>query len=185
MAKPSPTTPERVAIGTFTSRQWSGRPIADAFPVFMGSGFLGLILCLLLMIFIPGLRSFGATMAFTLIAAITLTTYAFVEQVSSEKRFLHNLTARVNEAIVLLAANPKNRLSPKGMRWLIESGKREPLLLNGVPGLDLSVVRKHEVKGKNETLTTSTIIITVTPPAYGIESFDKLLAAAVDGETSE
>lgn len=179
--------PERRVISSFTSQQWSGRPGQDAFAMFIGSGVIGLVLCLILMIFAPGLRSFGATTVFTALFAVGLTTLSVASKASNERAFLHGVTAEVNDTILKLTGNPNDCLSVEDFRALIESGKRLPLLVNGVAGLDLSVVRKRPpvarepvIKREENVITTTRVVITVTPPDYGITSFDRLLAAAID-----
>jgi hypothetical protein len=79
-------------------------------------------------------------------------------------------------------------LSAQQLRALIENGEPLPLPVNGVPGLELSVVREQPpvpvrnpvVKRTDNVVQTMRVVITVTPPDYGTTSFDHLLAAAVD-----
>jgi hypothetical protein len=61
---------------------------------------------------------------------------------------------------------------------MVKSGEQLPLLVNGVPGLNLQVERastpKKNAPGKWRA------VFTVIPPENGTASFDRLLAAAID-----
>lgn len=79
-------------------------------------------------------------------------------------------------------------MSAQQFRSLIENGEPLPLPVNGVPGLELSVVseqppvqvRNPAVTRVNNVVRTTHVVITATPPDYGVTSFDRLLAAATE-----
>jgi hypothetical protein len=98
---------------------------------------LGLIVCLILMIFIPILRSFGAVVMFTVFFAAMLT----VPAVSGRKKFMRGLTKRVNATVAEVTNTPGDQLSVKEFQHMVKTGERRPLLVGGVPGLHLHVER--------------------------------------------
>lgn len=182
----SSSQPERRVISSFTSQQWSGRPGQNGLSIFVGSCVIGLVLCLILMIFVPGLRSSGATTVFTALFAVGLTTLAVASKSSAERAFLRRVTADVNGTLVGVTGNPHDSLTVEEFRAVMEYGRRVPLLVNGVPGIDLSIVRDRPsvarepvVKRVDNEVRTTRVVITVTPPDYGVTSFDRLLAAAI------
>ncbi|WP_144406313.1 hypothetical protein [Arthrobacter sp. SPG23] len=180
--------PERRVISSFTSDQWSGRPAQDGGNMFIGFALLGAVLCLILMIFLPGLRSFGAVTLFTAVFAIVFTALSIRGKASAEQKFLNSITARVNDIVAGLTGNSTHNLSAHQFRALIENGKPLPLLVNGVPGVELQAIseqppvpaRNPVVKRVNNAVRTTRVIVTVTPPDYGISSFDRLLGAAAE-----
>lgn len=175
MAEPQPVQYE---LASFTSKQWSGKPAEDLPSMFFGSGVIALVLCLILMIPLSGLRNVGAATLFIAVVSIALTAVSVYGTATSERAFLRGLSERVNGTLLELTGNPAQQLSVQQFRALIESGRRLPLLVNGVPGLDLGVVRERPAKRKPKVTTTAHVVLTVTAPDYGIASFDRLLAAA-------
>lgn len=179
---------ERRVISSFTSNQWSGRPAEDGGNLFVGLAVIGAVLCLVLMIFVPGLRSGGAFTLFTAAFAIVFTVLLIRGKASAERKFLADLTATVNDIITGLTGNIAQGLSVQQFRALIENGEPLPLLVNGVPGLELSVVREQlpvqvrnsAVNRVDNVVRTTRVVITATPPDYGSTSFDRLLAAATE-----
>lgn len=180
--------PEQRVLRAFTSDQWSGRPAQDGGNLFVGLAVIGAVLCLVLMIFVPGLRSGGAFTLFTAAFAIVFTVVLIRGKASAERKFLEDLTATVNDIIAGLTGNITQGLSAQQFRALIENGEPLPLLVNGVPGLELQAIRDPQpvpvrnpvVKRTDKVVRTTRVVITVTPPDYGITSFDHLLAAAVE-----
>jgi hypothetical protein len=180
--------PEQRVLSSFTSEQWSGRPGQDGVNMFIGFAVIGAVLCLILMIFVPGLRSSGAVILFTAVFAIVFTTLSIKGKASVERKFLERLTETVNDIVVGLTGNTSHRLSSQQFRALIENGKPHPLLVNGVPGLELQAIgeqppvpaRNPVVKRADNVVRTTRVVVTVTPPDYGITSFDRLLAAAAE-----
>jgi hypothetical protein len=178
--------PEKHVLSSFTSAQWSGRPEQDGVNMFIGFAVIGAVLSLILMIFVPGLRSLGAVILFTAVFAVVFTALSIRGKTSVERKFLEGLTATVNDIIVGQTGNTANRLSAQVFRALIENGKPLPLLVNGVPGLELQAIREQlpvpvrnpVVKRVDNVVRSTRVVITVTPPDYGITSFDRLLAAA-------
>ncbi|WP_306917198.1 MULTISPECIES: hypothetical protein [unclassified Arthrobacter] len=140
---------------------------------FVQFSIFGLILCLILMIVLAGLRSFGAVASFTAIFALILT----APTVSSQRRLTQGLTKRVNDTIVEVTSTPGAQLSVKQFRHLVKSGEPLPLPVSGVPGLSLHVERAPVVE-KNAPEKWSAVF-TVIPPENGTASFDRLVAAAI------
>jgi hypothetical protein len=133
-----------------------------------------LILCLVLMIFIQGLRSFGAVVLFTAIVAAVLTG----PSVSRRRAFMTGLAKRVNDTVAEVTGAPGDQLSVKEFRRLVKSGEQLPLLVGGVPGLNLHVERAASVDAAAPEKWFA--VFTVVPPEIGTASFDRLLAAAND-----
>ncbi|WP_307610975.1 hypothetical protein [Pseudarthrobacter sp. W1I19] len=140
------------------------------------------------MTFVPGLRSGGAFTLFTAAFAVLFTVLAIKGKASTERKFLEALTAALNDTIVGLTGNIEHRLSAQQFRALIENGGPLPLPVNGVPGLELQAVREKPpvqawnpaVKRVDNVVWTTRIVVTATPPDYGVTSFDRLMAAAAD-----
>ncbi|WP_427133996.1 hypothetical protein [Pseudarthrobacter sp. S9] len=72
---------------------------------------------------------------------------------------------------------------------MIVSGKKLPLLVNGVPGVELKVVTNRPPAPKNASapkapavITTTRVLAEVAAPDYGVTSFDRLLAAELSPE---
>jgi hypothetical protein len=184
---PKPKAEQRV-LCSFTSDQWSGQPAQGGGNMFIGFAVIGAVLCLILMIFLPGLRSPGAVTLFTAVFAIAFTALSIRGRTAAERKFLEGMTARVNDIIAGLTGNSTQRLSEQRFRRLIENGRPLPLLVNGVPGLELQAVseqtpapsRSPVVKRADNVVRTTRVIVTIRPPDYGISSFDRLLAAAAE-----
>lgn len=159
---------------TVTLVRWSKKPGDDPLIKFVLFSILGLILCLISMIFMPGLRNFGAVVFFTIILPAILT----LPVVSSQRSYLQELTRTVNDTIAELTGTPNGQLSVRQFRHLVKSGEQLPLLVNGVPGLNLQVGRAQTLQ-KNAPQKWLAIL-TVATPENGTASFDRLLAAAID-----
>lgn len=178
--------PEQRVLSSFTSEQWSGHPGQDGVNMFIGFAVIGAVLCLILMIFVPGLRSAGAVVLFTAVFAVVFTALAIKGKAAVERKFLEGITATVNDIVAGLTGNSAHRLSAQQFRDLIENGKPLPLPVNGVPGLELQAIseqppataRNPVMKRADNVVRTTRVVVTVTPPDYGITSFDRLLAAA-------
>jgi hypothetical protein len=153
--------------------RWSKKPGEDPLIRFLMFSILGLILCLVSMIYMPGLRSFGAVALFSTIFAAILT----APTVSGQRSLMQGLTKRVNDTIVEVTGAPGDQLSVRQFRQLIKTGERLSLLVNGVPGLNLQVERATTLE-KNAPEKWR-VVCTVIPPENGTASFDRLLAAAV------
>jgi hypothetical protein len=132
----------------------------------------GLILCLILMMFIPSLRNFGAVALFTVFFATLLT----VPTIKGRRAFMSGLTKRVNDTIAEVTTTSGDQLSVKEFQRMVKSGERRPLLVNGVPGLNLHVERVGPLD--NNAPEKWLAVFTVVPPEIGTESFDRLVAAA-------
>ena len=138
------------------------------------SSILGLILCLFLMIFLPGLRSFGALVLFTFFFAALLT----VRSVAAQRRFMRGLTKRINDTIAEVTSSPGDQLSVKQFRHMAKSGEQLPLVVSGVPGLNLHVARASTLEKNVPEKWVA--VFTVVPPENGTASFDRLVAAAIN-----
>lgn len=193
--------PEQKLLLAFTSLQWSGRPAQEAIYSCLGLGVIGFFVCLVLMIFIAGLRDLGVATLFIVVFAIGLTTLAVWSKASNEKKFLAGISKRVNDTIVELTGNPNDQLSLPDFRKFIEKERCIPLLVHGVPGLELRTVRlgdlpairpkqapevrtttKNSSSKDTPVVTTTQVIIAITPPDYGTASFDRLLQATLDAD---
>lgn len=158
---------------TVTVVRWTQKPAQDPLVRLIVFGILCLILGLVLMSFLPGLRSFGALASFTAFFAALFTAPA----VSSRRRFRQGLTRRVNDTIVEVTGAPGDQLSVKQFRDLIRSGEQLALPVGGVQGLNLHVERAPAAQKNAPEYWCA--VLTVVPPENGTASFDRLVAAAV------
>lgn len=158
-----------LVIASFGPKQWSGHASKGAGKLFIGSGFLMFLLCLVLMIFIEPLRNPGAVIIVCTLAAIIATVSDITSTARREKRFLTELTETINEFVLETTGDRASRITSSRFRTLIEFGGKLPLTINGVPGLDLTVGGKRFEERQ--------VIATVHAPDYGLDSFDLLLAA--------
>lgn len=154
--------------------RWSKKPGENPVFKFILSSIFGLILCLFLMIFLPFLRSFGAMVLFTFLFAALLT----VRTISAQRRFMKGLTKRVNDTLAEVTSSPGDQLSVKQFRHMTKSGEQLPLLVSGLPGLNLHVARASTLERNAPEKWVA--VFTVVPPENGTASFDRLVAAAVD-----
>ncbi|MET3921629.1 hypothetical protein [Arthrobacter sp. UYEF20] len=154
--------------------RWSKKPGENPVIKFIMSSIFGLILCLFLMIILPGLRSFGAVVLFTFFFAAILTAPA----VSAKRRFMRGLTKRINDTIAEVTSSPGDHLSVKQFRNMAKSGEKLPLLVSGVPGLNLHAARASTLEKNAPEKWVA--VFTVIPPDNGTASFDRLLAAATN-----
>jgi uncharacterized protein (DUF58 family) len=159
--------------GTVTLVRWQKKP--DPIIRFILLSILGLFLGLVLMMFMPFLQSFGAIALFTVMFAAIFTAPA----VSDERSFVTGLTKRVNDTIVEVTGSPGDQLSVRQFRQLVKSGDHVPLLVNGVPGLNLHVERASLLELSGPARWRA--VFTVIPPENGTDSFDRLLSAAIQG----
>ncbi|WP_026533361.1 hypothetical protein [Arthrobacter sp. H41] len=186
--------PDQRLLTSFTSKEWNGRPGEGASTMFVGFIVLAYVLGLILMIFVSPLRSFWSLTLFAVVLAGFFTALCVTGEVSRQRRFLESVTATVNGIILELTGNPLDQLSVDKFRDLVRYGQHVPLLVNGVPGLDLTALRQAQplqqqvvlgrdpvVKREQDAVTTTWVVLTITPPEYGISSFDRLLGAAQSG----
>lgn len=103
------------------------------------------------------------------------------------QKFADELIADVNETIVGLTGDATAGLSRKTFESLCSSGGRIPLPVNGVTGLELSVIsdrpaveRMAAIARVDATVRTSHVTVFATPPDYGNASFDRLLQATLE-----
>lgn len=164
-----PLKPKEHLLTRFGPNQWTGWPAKDAGSLFLGSGFLTFLVCLLIMILMEPLRDFFVIVGLcTLVATISVVA-DIVFTAKREKSFLTDLTAQVNDSILEITGDPNARVAVGKLRELIEYGRSLPLHINGVPGVELKVDGKR--------LEEKRILAVVTGPDYGLESFDLLLEA--------
>lgn len=175
---------EQRLLGSFDSTQWAGPSSGSAGCLFFVTGFLVFLACLILMIFIPLLRNPLAYISVCTTVAAFLEVRAKNESSKQEQAFLPGFLGRINEGILQLTGNANDELSADQLRTLITSGKKLPLLVNGVPGVELRVVRDRPTAPKNASaakgaavITTTRVLVEVAAPDYGVTSFDRLLAA--------
>lgn len=161
-------------LGTVALVRWSRTPGESPLVRFVIFSVFALILSLILMIFIHGLRSFGAVVLFTVIVAAVLTG----PSVSRRRAFMTGLTKRVNDTVAEVTGTPGDQLSVKEFRRLVNSGERLPLPVAGVPGLNLHVERVASVEA--EAPEKWFAVFTVAPPEIGTASFDRLAAAVAN-----
>lgn len=154
--------------------RWSRKPGESPAIKFVLFSVCGLILCLVLMMFISGLRNFGAVALFTVFFATLLT----VPTIMGRRTFMVGLTKRVNDTIAEVTNTPGDQLSVKEFQRMVKSGERRQLLVGGVPGLTLHVERMGSLD--NNAPERWLAVFTVAPPETGTESFDRLVAAAVE-----
>jgi len=168
----SPVDPPRKH--TVALVRWSKKPGESPVVKFVMFSVFGLILSIILMMFIPGLRSFGAVVLFTVFFALLLT----LPTVKGRRAFMLGLTKRVNDTIAEVTNTPGDQLSVKEFQRMVKSGERRPLLVSGVPGLNLHVERMASLDYNAPEKWLA--VFTVVPPESGTESFDRLVAAALD-----
>lgn len=165
---------DRARTNTVALVRWSRKPGESPAVKFVMFSIFGLVLCLVLMMFIPSLRSVGAVVLFTVCFAALLT----VPTVSGRRKFMQGLTKRVNGTLAEVTHSPDGQLSVGEFRRMVKTGEQRPLLVSGVPGLGLHVERMA-TKEKDGT-TTWVARFSVVPPESGTDSFDRLVAAALE-----
>ena len=157
--------------------RWSKKPGESPPLKFIKFSVLGVILCLILMTIMPGLRSFGALALFTAFFATLLT----VPSVRRRRHFMRGLTKRVNDTVAEVTNTPGDQLSVKEFQRMVKTGEQRSLLVDGVPGLNLHVERiaTPEKVAPERWLAAFTVV----PPENGADSFDRLVAAAMEAGT--
>lgn len=167
-----PLQPNEHYVTGFGAHQWTGQPSKGSGALFFGAGFLTCLVCLPLMLFIEPLRNFFVLVLVCTVIATAATAAAVVPKVRREKAFLAGLTARVNGSILELTGDPNAQISAWKLQQLIQYSGKIPLQINGVPGLELKLVPG----AANEA---TRVVAVLTPPDYGLESFDLLLNAEI------
>lgn len=161
-------------IAGFGAKAWTGKPLKESGTMFMGSGFLTFILCLLLMIFIPPLRDAIVIIVIivicTLVAIIVMCS-TIASNVKRDKACLRRIAEKVNAFILEVTGDPTARINHGMIETLIVNKRRGVLLsINGVPGVEIKAVSKND-----HQLTR--FVALLTSPECGLESFDVLLGA--------
>lgn len=179
---PNPQTKHRV-VCSFTDREWTGRPDDGAGALLGKLSVMGLALCFLLMLLIPGLRDVPAVALFVAMFATTFTVLSILAKSSRERAFLQGVTASVNDVLHELSVGSAAGLGADDLRLLLVNGGTRPLSVNGVAGLELKIIRSTSPKASLHAkpilkpVTTTYVVLAATPPDYGVESFDRLLEA--------
>ncbi|MFE4080739.1 hypothetical protein [Paenarthrobacter sp. YIM B13468] len=155
--------------------RWTRKPGDKPIIKFVTFSILAVVLWLILMIFMPALRSVGPASIFTAGFAAILT----IPTVAAQRSLLRGLAKRINDTLTELTGSSDDKITTKQLRKLIKSGEQLPLLINGIPGLRLHVKRVASAKedGSEKLLA----VITVAPVSSGTASFDRLLEAALYG----
>ncbi|MEC5181260.1 hypothetical protein [Arthrobacter sp. CG_A4] len=165
-----PTKTTEHDIAGFGAKDWTGKPLKESGTLFLGSGFLTFILCLILMIFIPPLRDAIVIIVICTLVAVIVMCSTIVSNVKRDKACLRRITEQVNAFILELTGDPTARINPGMIETLIFSKRRGVLLnINGVPGVEVKAVPKPD--------EMTSFVARLTPPDFGLESFDVLLDA--------
>lgn len=154
--------------------RWSRKPGDNPVTRFIALSIFGLILCLFLMIFLPFVRNWGCVALFTIIVPALLTAHA----ASGRRDYMRGLVKRVNDTVAEVTNTPGDQLSVTEFQHLVKTGEQRPLLVSGVPGLSLQVHRM--ATAQKDAPWKWLAVLTVVPPENGTESFDRLVAAAID-----
>ncbi|MGO4230444.1 hypothetical protein AB4Y72_16470 [Arthrobacter sp. YAF34] len=165
-------TPGHYVTG-FSSSEWTGNALKDSGSIWFGTGFIAFLLCLLLMIFIPPLRSVSAVLWVCNVTAVLAMIATIVGNVQREKRSLTKMTDQTNAFMAEVTGDPNARITRGRMQSLIVDKKRGlELQINGVPGLEIKAVPKDEKSTQVRAI--------LTRPDYGLQSFDVLLEAEAE-----
>ncbi|CEA06918.1 hypothetical protein BN1051_00222 [Arthrobacter saudimassiliensis] len=164
------STADVYRITGFGAHEYTGRPFKESGSMFIGSGFMTFLLCLLLMIFIPPMRDFTVVIVVCTVMAFIGMVAHIVGNMQRDNRNLEKLTQRTNAFLAEATGDPRSRLTSGTLESMIVDKRcLLSLQINGVPGLEVKVA--HESEG------AASIVALLTPPEYGLESFDVLLAA--------
>ncbi|WP_159706326.1 hypothetical protein [Arthrobacter sp. 18067] len=155
---------------------WERKPGDNPVIRFVLFSVLGVMVALTMMVFLTGLRNFGALTLFTVTFAGILT----VPAVAAQRSFTRRLTKWINDTIHEVTGSAHEGLSAKQLRHLARSGEAFPLLVSGTPGLRLQVQRVLAVE--DDAPERWRAVITAVSPRNGIASFDRLLAATLSGQ---
>jgi hypothetical protein len=172
-------------IATFTPPQKNGSWLEETRNIFIGFAFVGVLLSLLLMIFIPGLRSVGASIQFSAVFAGFCTLLGIITEAFAKDNSIRSAASTANNVIAALTGTCDHALTVAELKELRYTRDTVPLPIHGVPGLGMRVMQQHPRNAEPQTVTAAAnskgaghVVITVTPPDYGIASFDRLLADA-------
>lgn len=178
------STTEKHVLGSYDSTDWTGPSSGGAGCLFFGFGFAVFLLCLILMVFVLPLRNPFACIAVCTTIATVATVRVRKEATNREQAFLADLANRINPTVLQLTGNPRDGLSTDQLRVLIAGGQSLPLLVNGVPGVELRVDKSTMSPAKKDAtqktipaVTRTRVLAGVAAPEYGLTSFDRLLAA--------
>lgn len=202
-------TKGHISVAKFTSKEWNNSTSFSMLAFFFSSvvfAVLGLVVALILMIFLPDMRSFYAVALFS--AAFGMI-FGFMLQKSEQarmKNFLADLSSRININLTELCGSELQNITPSQLEKLIHSGQDHPLTVDGIAGLHLMVREDRGIstastpasKSATSSVTDSHhgeksrpsskcwhVMIATEVPPYGTESFDRLLDAATRNGNTE
>lgn len=181
---------EKRVIGSFTSEQWDCRNIPEPIRILAGMPKKWKWIGAGVVFVLGNMGAFGAVILVFGVIGLLLRASRSAGRHSPRERFAEDLMTDVNEAIVELTGDPNGALTAKDLRTLRETGQQIPLPVNGVSGLDLSVVSDRPAgqrapviaRADDAAVYTTRVIVTATAPDYGTDSFDKLLKATLDSD---
>lgn len=184
------TNSEQRVLASFTSEQWDGRPGKSGFTMFFGGMLIGYVVALILMTFISPLRSGSAATVLALIIGVAITWMGIAGNASTQKAFARNLLETINDTVLGITGNPNDRLTAAHLRSFTEGEKSRPLLVNGIPGIQLRAVRSRTmapqrpvrlqgspIQNQPAPIVTTIILLDMTAPDLSVDSFDRLLNA--------
>jgi len=200
--------PNQYDLDCFTSKDWTGKPVQDGCAMLVAASLLSLILCVVVAGLFPGLGSIGLGILF-LGLPIGLGILGIWGVSSANTKFLKTKTAKLNEAVREITGRADDHFTVESFKAFVKKGQPAPVLVNGVPGIELGVVREtvvdesasapaHEIPGPEgklvrtvrtgngyqkkppKTVLKTRLTWTVRPPDYGTDSFDRLLSAALN-----
>lgn len=203
----NPVTKDHITVVEFTSKEWNNNASFSIWTLFgfsVGFSVMGLVVALILMIFLPGMRSFLAVSLFSAAFGII---FGFMFQKSEQSQgrtFLSHFSSKINIILTELGGNELQNITPSQLKKLIDSGEVHPLTVDGVAGLRLFVREDRIARMTLPPASTTTtapapqqvgkshpsskrwqVIIATEAPQYGTESFDRLLDAATSSSSTE
>lgn len=182
-------SPETWVIKSFTSDQWDGRNTPEPIRILAGMPREWQWTGLIIVIVLANLGAFGVVVLVLGVISLLLKASISANSPSPRLKFTGDLMTDVNEAIVELTGDPSGTLSAKELETLRQTGQTVPLPVNGVSGLELSVVgdrpageRVPIIARADDRTYTTRVVITASAPDYGTASFDRLLQATLDAD---
>lgn len=203
----NPVTKDHITVVEFTSKEWNNNASFSIWTLFgfsVGFSVMGLVVALILMIFLPGMRSFLAVSLFSAAFGIIFGCMLQKSEQSQGRTFLSHFSSKINIILTELGGNELQNITPSQLKKLIDSGEVHPLTVDGVAGLRLFVREDRIARMTLPPASTTTtapapqrvgkshpsskrwqVIIATEAPQYGTESFDRLLDAATSSSSTE
>lgn len=199
-----PVFKDHIVVSEFTSKEWNNKAsfsMSSLFGFSAAFGVMGIAVALILMIFLPDMRSLFAAAVFSVVFGLI---FGFMYQKAEQSRgrtFLADLSTKINITLTELGGNELQNITPSQLKELINSKKDYPVTVDGVGGLRLMVVsddRSFHIAVPPAAATTAAtvavaksqqagksrpnskrwrVLIATEAPQYGTESFDRLLGA--------